>query len=308
MKSGNKTALLALVLASTIATGCSSSQTGGDGGDAFPLDAGPESSADAVGSIPEDMLADAEGHGEAPSSSADPFNDLSEKPEAHATNDDPFADLQEKGETTAQAGGIDDLLVEGGSSQVSGGSRSSALSGETADYHVKSGDTLMKIAFSIYGDIDRWKDLQDWNRAALTSGTALRKGMTLKYETPAEAFSPEQLAHSYLIKTGDTLAGIADDVYGRREKYKKLQSYNPRLIKNPHRIFAGFTLFYDITQEEMAEAEARRQQKASGGAIHMGDAAVPSAVQPVPADVSKGPASAPVASHPAGVPDLTEEK
>lgn len=308
MKSGNKTTILALMLASTLATGCSSSQTGGDGGDAFPLDAGPESSADAVGSIPEDMLADAEGHGEpAAAASGDPFNDLNEKPEAQAANDDPFADLQEKHETTAQAGGIDDLLVEGGASQVSGGSHSSALSGETASYHVKAGDTLMKIAFSIYGDIDRWKDLQDWNRDALKGGNALRKGMTLKYETPAEAFSPEQLAHSYLIKTGDTLAGIADDVYGRREKYKKLQSYNPRLIKNPHRIFAGFTLFYDITQEEMAEAEARRQQKASGGAIHMSDASVPSAVQPVPADVSKGPASAPVAAKPS-VPDLTEEK
>jgi hypothetical protein len=161
---------------------------------------------------------------------------------------------------------------------------------------VKAGDTLMKIAFQIYGDVDRWKELHELNQAKLKTGSALRKGMKLKYDAPVEAYSPHELAHSYLIKKGDTLAGIADDVYGKKQKYKKLQSYNKRLIKNPNRIFAGFTIFYDITDQEMAEAEAHRAQKAAGGGGAPAPApapAVPSAINPPPA-----PTPAPVAVNP----------
>mgnify|MGYP003346941154 CR=1 FL=1 len=32
------------------------------------------------------------------------------------------------------------------------------------------------------------------------------------------------------------VAGIADDVYGKKQKYTKLQNYNKKLIKNPNRI------------------------------------------------------------------------
>src|SRR5579871_2323396 len=35
-------------------------------------------------------------------------------------------------------------------------------SGELATYTVQKGDTLMKIAFNIYGDIGQWKSLYDW--------------------------------------------------------------------------------------------------------------------------------------------------
>lgn len=232
-----------------------------------------ESSADPVGSIPEDMLAEEEA-----------AMDGAEPEAALAT--DPFADLKE--EEPSQSDAL--AVIEDGQSAPSGG---------LEQYTVKAGDTLMKVAFTLYGDIDRWRDLFDWNRDVLRQASRLEVGMSLKYETPPEGFQREQLAHSYLIKAGDTLAGIADEVYGRKMKYKKLQNFNKRLVKDPNRIFAGFTLFYDITPQEMAEAEARRQertaQSADGWSLPGSDS-VPSAITP-PA-VTPSPETPPVAAGP----------
>lgn len=253
----NKATFLALFVASALATGCSSSPSNGDG-EAMLLEPGAESSADSVGSIPEDMLAQEEG-------SAAP---------APAEGSDPFSDLTANAEVPASE-----------ASEDSHGASSSGTTGEVGWYEVKQGDTLMKIAFSIYGDIDRWKDLRDWNTGSFKSFSHLKAGAKLKYETPSVAFSQEELAHSYLIKQGDTLAGIADEVYGRRMKYKKLQSYNSHLIKDVNRIFAGFNLFYEITAEEMQEAETRRQQRGNDK-VNISENAVPSAVAPVPAAVA----------------------
>jgi nucleoid-associated protein YgaU len=246
------------------AAGCSSTKPSGDAASGNP-DSGADaattqSSADQVGSVPEDMLADEKGV----ESSA-----KSETPAASSS--DPFGDLKEKSapEASTEVADQNELPKDGSDTAGKGNS------GKFDTYTVKAGDTLMKIAFHLYGDVDRWKDLHELNQAKLKSGSALRKGMKLKYEAPNEAFSAEQLSHSYLIKKGDTLAGIADDVYGKKMKYKKLQAYNKRLIKNPNRIFAGFTIYYDITEKEMAEAEAHRAQKAAGGG---GGAAAPNAV------------------------------
>lgn len=250
MRSGRYPFSIFLALAVLVAvSSCSSSPTSsGDGSSEYGA---AESGADAIGSIPEDMLA-AE---ETPMGDSQPMEDLSMTGDAFATTDsstpvdtatspsDPFADLAES---------------ESSNDEIT-------TTGETSNYSVKAGDTLMKIAFTLYGDVDRWKDLQEWNRGKLKSVNQLKVGMSLTYETPSTSFSPEQLAHSYLIKKGDTLAGIADEVYGRKMKYKKLQNYNRRLIKNPNRIFAGFTIYYDITEQEMAEAEARRKERMAEG-------------------------------------------
>lgn len=243
---------------------------------------GTESSADTVGSIPEDMLAAEETESGAPADAA------AAKTATDAGAADPFADLKEK-EPPAESL----ATIEGGDGDAA------ATTGQIEWYSVKAGDTLMKVAFTIYGDIDRWKDLFDWNRPTLKKASQLKVGMKLKYETPSQAFQPEQLGHSYTIKSGDTLANIADEVYGRKMKYRKLQNYNKRLIKNPNRIFAGFTIFYDITPKEMAEAEARRKEKAAmanvAPPITPIDTNVPSAIAP-PAEVPLPPA--PVAISP----------
>ena len=288
---------LALAVVLLAASAGSSSQPSGDAAsgnpDATPDSGTSQSDADQVGSVPEDMLADEKGV-ESSGSAANP----------EATSSDPFGDLKEKEEPKAKdstAVSDDHDPFEGASASTG----SSAGSGKMERYTVKTGDTLMKIAFQLYGDVGRWKDLHELNQVALKSGSALRKGMKLRYEVPVESFSLEQLSHSYAIKKGDTLAGIADNVYGKKMKYKKLQTYNKRLIKNPNRIFAGFTIFYDITDQEMADAEARRAQRAAGGGSLPAPAqlsTLPSALSPPPAAPTPNVAVTPSATDNSAVP------
>jgi len=283
MRFGNFKLSLFLVLA---LSACSSSPP--TEGESAAIDISTaESRADSVGSIPEDMI---EGQ------PSDPFADLAA---AEGSSDSSF------NESSASALAV----IEGDAEELQWGG-----SGNYEVYSVKAGDTLMKIAFSIYGDIGRWKDLQELNSGKITNTNALRKGMKLKYETPLEPFQQEVLGHSYEIKSGDTLAGIADEVYGKRNKYKKLQRYNARLIRNPNRIYAGFTLYYDINEQEMAEAEARRQSRMASGTYGRAspvsvaqpinntetpDSLIPSAVAPIP-EALPPPSAPPVATAPGG--------
>jgi nucleoid-associated protein YgaU len=208
----------------------------------------PTSAADEVGSTPEDLLTDEKGGEEG--ANADPFADIKDgQPAKEESTIEPSTQ-----ETLTKSTPVEEQKVE----------TIKSSDGQEDVYTVKAGDTLMKIAFSIYGDLSRWHDLYVWNQAKIGHANELKRGMKLTFMAPTEQVAQEQHSHSYKIKKGDTLAGIADEVYGRRMKYRKLQRYNPQLIKDPHKIFAGFTIFYEITPQEMAEAEARRREKMAG--------------------------------------------
>lgn len=155
---------------------------------------------------------------------------------------DPFADL-------------DDQIDEKISTEVAETPEHESNTKSMASYTVKRGDTLMKIAFMLYGDISRWHDLYSWNQGAISSYNNISVGMVLKFEDEGR-FSRQLLEYSYLIQRGDTLGGIAQSIYGRMEKWRKLQDYNRRLIKDPNRIYAGFLLYYEITPEEKQEAQS----------------------------------------------------
>ncbi len=122
-----------------------------------------------------------------------------------------------------------------------------AAPGTVMNYKVQKGETLMQIAFKIYGDVSKWKDIKNMNGAKLSKNSALRTNMELKYKAPAKAFvwSPEGTA--YLIKTGETLGTISKSVYQTPTKWKKIWENNKPLIKNPNVIYAGFTLYYKGT-------------------------------------------------------------
>lgn len=256
-----------------------------------------ESTADEVGSAPEDLLAEETGAPEETAAEADPFADLK-------NDEDMSAEFQpmENTDSASTATVVAEEPKEEAATVYGG-------SGSTETYVVKAGDTLMKIAFSIYGDLSRWRDLQNWNQAVLKDANELKRGMQLQYEAPEVPFDRQQLAHSYVIKKGDTLAGIADEVYGKRSKYRKLQRYNQNLIKNPHKIFAGFTIFYDITQQEMAEAEARRKEKMamqSGSGNERPVAIHAEPIMPKQERVEeRAPVRAPVATTPPPAPDMS---
>lgn len=241
--------------------GCSSSDTKPEGEEIeATLAQGDEElpNADEVGSIPED--------------NPDALNELADSNAAAGAGSDPFADLE------------DNLAKE---DQPSAEAVPAGGSGEMRTYTVKRGDTLMKIAFKLYGDIDRWKDLKEWNKATVARASVIEPGTTLNYMDEGE-FVVEKHDHSYLIKQGDTLGGIAKTVYGKVTKWKKLQQYNARLIKNPNRIFAGFTLYYNITPQEQQEAAQMQNQMGyapSGGSAPASAAPTAAAPPAVPEDM-----------------------
>lgn len=111
-------------------------------------------------------------------------------------------------------------------------------------YTVQKGETLMQIAFKIYGDLGKWKDLKEMNRDTLAKNSALRSGMKLKYAAPEKEFVWNPEGTPYMIKNGETLGIISNNVYQTPKKWKKLWENNKPLIKNPNVIFAGFTLYY----------------------------------------------------------------
>lgn len=119
-----------------------------------------------------------------------------------------------------------------------------AAEGPVGKYAVKPGDTLMKIAYQTYGDLTQWKRIFDRNRSKLKMGSQLAAGMELDIEMPEVAVQIDQNGNPYLIRQGDTLGSISGEVYRTPTKWRKIYENNRQLIKDPDRIFAGFTLYY----------------------------------------------------------------
>ena len=112
--------------------------------------------------------------------------------------------------------------------------------GGMAVYTVKKGETLMWIAYKLYGDYKRWRELESQNQAVLSNG--LKEGIQLAYKE--ENFQMETNGTPYLIMPRDTLGTISKDKYGSSRKWKDIWQNNRRMITNPNLIFAGFTLYY----------------------------------------------------------------
>lgn len=148
--------------------------------------------------------------------------------------------IEEDGESL-----VDEVLTENtevapeammGSSNVEYGANQS-------EWVVTENETLMIIAFKLYGDYEKWKDLAAWNSDKLGSGNQISKGMMLKYMAPVEPFVWNPEGNPYLIQKGDSLGKISNTTYGTRQYWKNIWDNNRPLIKDPNKIFAGFTLY-----------------------------------------------------------------
>ena len=124
---------------------------------------------------------------------------------------------------------------------------------EHESYSVQRGDTLMKIAFEHYGDVYQWRKIYELNRDKISDLNRLVVGNVFKIEKPHTPVAIERNGEPYLIKFGDTLGTISDDVYGTQRKWKRLWENNKQLIKDPNRIYAGFYLYYTMTQQDTQE-------------------------------------------------------
>ena len=120
---------------------------------------------------------------------------------------------------------------------------SNADAGKIVSYKVQKGETLMQIAFKVYGDVSKWKSIKQMNSGLAGMNSSLRSGMEIKYKAPQNKFewNPEGTPH--MIKTGETLGTISKEVYQTPKKWKNIWENNKPLIKNPNVIYAGFTLY-----------------------------------------------------------------
>lgn len=178
----------------------------------------------------------------------------SDDPTQITSNDETLKELEDEfSASPATASSNDELkkesdkpvIVEESVPEIKAESIGSSQEGEEKNYTVKRGETLMQIAFKLYGDISKWKEIKQMNSQLLSSNTALKQGAILKYRAPSVPFTWKPSGSPYLIKTGETLGTISSNVYKTPAKWKILWENNKPMIKNPNLIYAGFTLYYE---------------------------------------------------------------
>lgn len=155
-----------------------------------------------------------------------------------------LADSEEFSETGTEdvvAGNMDMSPIDEEKSQAS--APQIELTGEEAVYTVQKNETLMIIAFKIYGDYGKWKEL-----SSLNGISSIKEGMQIKYNKPASEFVWAPAGNPHLIKNGETLGTISNDTYGTKKHWKDIWTNNKPLIKDPNKIFAGFTIFTPVIE------------------------------------------------------------
>jgi nucleoid-associated protein YgaU len=165
----------------------------------------------------------------------------------------PAESLEEPASTTESVSALTEdstQSLEGAAPVIS--NDTSSMGGSEKTYTVQKNETLMLIAFKLYGNYERWKELANYNQGALNGSTNLKEGMVLKYNAPAEEFVWNPAGLPYLIRTGDTLGKISGSVYNDQKKWKLIWNNNKPLIKDPNKIFSGFTIYYLENGREVA--------------------------------------------------------
>jgi nucleoid-associated protein YgaU len=137
---------------------------------------------------------------------------------------------------------------------------------EYGSYEVVKGDTLMLIAFKIYGDVSKWRNISILNEDQLTSDS-IEIGMNLRFEVPEDKFVWKPMGTPYMVKEDDSLSIISGTVYDSTKHWKYIWDNNRPLVKNPNLIFAGFTLYFLPLDEkkkyqEVLNARYKRMEKA----------------------------------------------
>ncbi len=164
-------------------------------------------------------------------------------------NQDDDMSMDDSGEEQVQDGMSEDVsMVDEGT-------------GTEKTYEAKRGDTLMLMAFNIYGDYAKWRRFINLN-PELQNDQTLRAGQVIKYNPPATPFVWRPEGQPHLIKRGETLGTISMDKYQTNQRWRDIFNNNRPMIKNPNLIFSGFTLYY-IPDNNMAFEGAASRQSAS---------------------------------------------
>lgn len=153
---------------------------------------------------------------------------------------DEFAEV---GGEDVVAGNLEEPMTDAPEQAMQASTPMIEATGEQDIYTVQKNETLMMIAFKLYGDYGKWKQLSELNGT-----TNVQAGQQIKYNKPSEPFvwSPE--GNPYLIKSGDTLGTISNTTYGTIKYWKNIWNNNKPLIKDPNKIFAGFTIYTPLIE------------------------------------------------------------
>lgn len=134
-------------------------------------------------------------------------------------------------------------LADSGMSQLEMSEPMAELGTDQKTYTVKKNETLMMIAYQLYGDYRQWKSIKNLNTSVIGPGNSIKEGMQLKYMAPAQEFIFSPSGNPYLIQNGDTLGKISNTTYGTQKYWKDIWNNNKPLIRDPNKIYAGFTIF-----------------------------------------------------------------
>jgi nucleoid-associated protein YgaU len=119
---------------------------------------------------------------------------------------------------------------------------------------VQSGDTLSSIAARWFGDHRKWDLIADANDV---DPDRLRVGQRLRLPARDRAArdhaardAPRSRTASrtparprrYVVRTGDTLSSIADDLWDDPALWKHLYAANRNVVSNPDRLAVGMRL------------------------------------------------------------------
>ena len=118
--------------------------------------------------------------------------------------------------------------------------------GSKMPYIIQAGDTLESVAGRIYGNPSKWVEIQELS--SIQNPNNVHPGDVVYYQltndSMAFASSYEGLARSeVVVKSGDTLSGLAQELTGSYENWKSIWRQNDS-IENPDQISVGQRIYY----------------------------------------------------------------
>ncbi len=135
----------------------------------------------------------------------------------------------------------DDMQYQGGAVEIQTETLSAPILGAgSSTYTVQEGDTLMFVAYKVYGDYRLWPSLASRNN--LAGQSSLRTGDVLSLDPSRVKTMPRKTGSVYLIKVGDSLSKISMTNYGTYKQWEPLWKHNAEMIIDPNIIFAGFQM------------------------------------------------------------------
>lgn len=127
--------------------------------------------------------------------------------------------------------------------RVGGGAAGSGSSINMAPvrYTVKSGDTLWKIAKQFYGNGAMWTKIYADNKSTIKNPNRIYVGQVLLiYPSIGDGtYITQSGAKTYTVKRGDTLWSIAEGMYGKGKRWKKIYEANKGTLSDPNKLYAG---------------------------------------------------------------------